>query len=201
MGVRTMTSLTDAYDRRVGGAGRGDRGRGSGRSDGERSVADARTPRRPYVGLGALVAASALVSGAIVLATSVTVATAAGLSAVEADELARVLCGLGLPLAFVGVLAAIPAPRRANVLAAIGSLLAICGLAAFSWAYPDRWFGDALDLTVPVVSLYALGLLFALLALAVGVLAFGREGEPNGDADSDTESSPRDRNGRTSLLR
>jgi drug/metabolite transporter (DMT)-like permease len=193
MGV--MGSLTEAYDRRVGSdGGRGDRGRGGGRPDeGERNGAGTR--ERPYLGLGVLVVASSLLAGAVVLATSITVATAAGLSTVEANEIARLLGGLGLPLVFVGVLVVVPASRRSSVLAVIGLALAVVGVGAFGWAYPDRWLGDALDLTLPIVSLYGIGLLLALLALVTGVLASDGETE-NRD---ETATRSRERGGRTSL--
>jgi hypothetical protein len=175
-GVRPMGSLADAYDRQVGdGDGRTGRGRSSESAD----RTDADTDGRPYLGVGSLAVATVLLGGAVVLATSNTAAAVAGLSAVAAAELARVLAGLGLPLVFIGVLAIVPSTRRANRLALLGVLLAIGGLAAFLWAYPDRWLGDALDLTVPVTSLYVVGLLLTFLALVYGVLGAGRERSEN----------------------
>jgi hypothetical protein len=93
------------------------------------------------------------------------------------------------------VLVVVPASRRSSVLAVIGLALAVVGVGAFGWAYPDRWLGDALDLTLPIVSLYGIGLLLALLALVTGVLASDGETE-NRD---ETATRSRERSGRTSL--
>jgi hypothetical protein len=214
-----MPSLTDAYDRRVGDGG-GRRGRDEGRNaggrnstkrsgqnegdrskgDGERTgrrraAATTTTQRRPYLGVGLLAVSSVLVAGGVVLATSVTVASAVGLAAIEATEIARMLAGIGLPLTFVGALALVPASRRSSALATIGFVLAVAGVAAFSWAYPGRWLGDPLDLTVPVVALYAVGSVLAFLALLAGVPAVDR-GTESEDAP---ETERRERGGRTSL--
>ena len=186
-----MGSLTDAYDRRVGdGGGRSTRGRGG--ESGDRIAAG--TGGRPYLGLGLLAVATVLLGSGVVLATSNTAAAVAGLSAIAATELARVLAGLGLPLVFVGVLAIIPTTRRADVLASAGVVVTLLGVGAFLWAYPDRWLGDALDLTLPVTSLYIAGLLLTFLALVYGVLGAGRERSEN-----EAETGSRRRSGRTSL--
>lgn len=213
-----MPSLTDAYDRRVGdGGGRrgrdegrnaggrnstkrsgqneGDRSKGDGERTGRRRAAATTTQRRPYLGVGLLAVSSVLVAGGVVLATSVTVASAVGLAAIEATEIARMLVGIGLPLTFVGALALVPASHRLSALATIGFVLAVAGVAAFSWAYPGRWLGDPLDLTVPVVALYAVGSVLAFLALLAGVLAVDRGTE----SENAPETERRERGGRTSL--
>jgi len=193
-----MASLTDAYDRQVGNGGARGGGRASGsggRRSGEREEADGSTRGRPYLGATLLAVASGLVAGAVVLATSITAAAAAGLTPIEANEVARVLAGVGLPLTFVGVLAVVPTTRRLNALASIGFVLAVCGVGAFFWAYPDRWLGDPLDLTLAVAALYAVGFALTFLALVAGVLAFGRETREG----NDVEPQARDRSGRTSL--
>jgi hypothetical protein len=186
-----MGSLTDAYDRRVGDGG-GRSARGGGGESGDRTAAG--TGGRPYLGLGSLAVASVLLGGAVVLATSNTAATVAGLSAIAAAELARVLAGLGLPLVFVGVLLIVPTARRADVLASVGAVITLFGVGAFLWAYPDHWLGDALDLTLPVASLYVVGLLFTFLALVYGVLGAGRE-----RSEDEAETNSRRPGGRTSL--
>lgn len=186
-----MASLTDAYDRQVGNGG----ARGSsGRRGGERNGADGTTRERPYLGVGLLAVASGLIAGAVVLATSATAASGAGLTSIEANEVARVLAGVGLPLTFVGVLAIVPTTRRLNALASIGFVLSVCGVGAFFWAYPDRWLRDPLDLTLPIAALYAIGFALTFLALVAGVLTLGR---PDGDEEGDPRT--RDRRGRTSL--
>ena len=213
-----MPSLTDAYDRRVGdGGGRrgrdegrnaggrnstkrsgqneGNRSKGDGERTGRRRAAATTTQRRPYLGVGLLAVSSVLVAGGVVLATSVTVASAVGLAAIEATEIARMLVGIGLPLTFVGALALVPASHRLSALATIGFVLAVAGVAAFSWAYPGRWLGDPLDLTVPVVALYAVGSVLAFLALLAGVLAVDRGTE----SENAPETERRERGGRTSL--
>lgn len=187
-----MGSLTDAYDRRVedGGARGDDRG-----NDEERETVKPTSRERPYLGVGLLAVASALVGGGIVLATSVTAASLTGLEPVVVNELARVLCGVGLPLTFIGVLAVVETTRRLNALATIGFALTLCGVGAFFWAYPDRWLGDAFDLTIPVVALYAVGFALTFLSLVAGVLASGRRNAKESGADEST----REPDGRTSL--
>lgn len=186
-----MGSLTDAYDRGVGdGDGRPDRGRGGERSD----RTGAGTDGRSFPGVGLLAIAAALLGGAVVLATSNTAATLVGLSAIGAAELARVLAGLGLPLIFVGALTLLPSSRRANGLASVGVVVTFLGIGTFLWAYPDRWLGDALDLTIPVASLYVVGLLLTFLALVYGVLGADPEASESGAATDSRRHS-----GRTSL--
>jgi hypothetical protein len=176
-----MGSLTEAYDRPVSGGGGQD---DSDHTTRERPAGpDIGGRPRPYLGVGVLTVGSLLIIAGVVLATSETAAGNLGLVAVQANEVARACTGLALPLVFVGVLAVLPIAGRVLPIAAGGLVFSVVGLGAFLWAYPNRWLGDPLDLTVPVAVLYALGLLVTFLSLTAGVLAVDREHTSDSDPD------------------
>lgn len=169
-----MGSLTEAYDRQVS-------------DDGEDAEVDATTRGRPYLGAALLACGTALVGAGIVLATSMTATSAVGLELIEAVELARVLAGVGLPVVFVGTLVALPVRRQLESIGVLGLVLTVAGAVAFWWAYPDRWLGDPLDLTIPVAALYLLGLLLAFGALFFGFVNSSRTRSADGsDGDEST---------------
>ena len=138
---------------------------------GNSTVADDRAlgHTRPYLGRGLFACGVGLIVTAIVLATSSVIAESLGIGTTGAHELAGATAGIGLASVLVGTLAVVPTNRRAWHLAVLGAFVALCGVGAFLWAYPGRWYGDALDLALPVVAVYFFGVITTVSYLFAGV--------------------------------
>ena len=153
-----MTSLADAYERRVG----------------ERADA-----RRLYLGLGLFgVGVIAVVLG-LVFGTTDLLARF-GYGTYGARKLAGALAGLGVPAVFVGIFAILPASRRVRAAAAIGASVAVLGVAMFWSVYPADWAGYGRDLTLPVAAVYFLGTVVTLWCLFVAIATFKTRNDPGG---------------------
>jgi hypothetical protein len=155
-----MTSLSEVY---TGGVG---------------TVA---SRRRRLLGTGLFVVGTAMVVGAIPLATT-GLRTELGLGVYEARELAGVLAGLGLPAAFVGIFTVLPAGRATRAAATIGASIAVLGVAVFRVVYPGSWLGTEPTIAVATVLLYAVGTLVTFWCLFVGAATFKTRNEPGGTA-------------------
>ena len=119
---------------------------------------DGSTHRRPYLGRGLFVGGLGTLFLAVILTASVGVAGALGLGTAGARELAGALAGIGLATALVGALAVVPTNQGTWHRAIGGACLAVLGVGAFLWAYPGRWYGDGVDLTLSVLAVYTLGI-------------------------------------------
>jgi MFS family permease len=155
-----MTSLTDVYEREVGGVA---------------------SRQRLYLGLALFAVGTAMVVGSIVVATT-SLAETFGLGVYEARELAGVLAGLGIPGAFLGSFTLLPARRRTRAAAVIGASLAVFGVTLFREAYPGNWIEatGAADHTLPVVTVYLLGAITVFWCLFVAVANFKTRNDPGG---------------------
>jgi len=155
-----MTSLTDVYEREVG---------------------EVASRRRVTVGLALFAVGTVLVVAGITIATTV-LGDQFGLGVYEARELAGVLAGLGLPVAFMGSVAVLPASRRTRAASVIGTSLAVLGVTLFREAYPVHWIGSpaAPDYTLPVVVVYFLGTITTFWCLFLGVANFKTRNDPGG---------------------
>lgn len=155
----SMTSLTEVY--------RGDRREAS--------------PRRLSFGVGLFLVGALLTVGGVAVGASSAVATWLGLGVYAAREVAGVLAGVGLPVAFVGVLIVVPqtGPRR-RAAGIAGALVALVGVALFVWAYPHSWYGLQPDYTLPVTTVYFVGALTSLWCLFTAVANFKTRNDPGG---------------------
>ena len=138
------------------------------------------THRRPYVGRGLFVGGIGLLLGATALVVSVSIAGALGLGTAGARELAGALAGIGLAAALVGALSIVPTDRGAWNRALGGACLAVLGVGAFLWAYPGRWYGDGVDLTLSVLAVYVLGIAVVAAYLFASVVDPARRAERMG---------------------
>lgn len=148
-------------------------------------VYDARgvSGRRLRLGVGLFLLGAALTFGGVLAATT-DLLTGAGFGTVEAWELAGVLAGVGLPVAFLGVVAVLPTSPRVRAVAIVGAVLSIAGVAAFRWAYPVRWIGGAgPNLTLPVLGLYFLGTITTCLCVFWAVAAAKARNDPGGTVE------------------
>ncbi len=155
-----MTSMSDVY---AGGVG------------------TATNRRRRLLGAGLFAVGTAMVVGAIPVATT-EVATGFGLGVYEARELGGVLAGLGLPAVFVGIFSVLPAGGTTRAAAAIGASVAVLGVAVFATAYPYNWISNAPTLALATTGVYSLGTLVTFWCLFVGLATFKRRNDPGGTA-------------------
>ncbi len=153
-----MTSLAEAYERRVG------------------EVAD---PRRLYLGVGLFFAGVALTAAGIVVATT-DVLSALGVDRMAAWRRAGVLGGIGVPATIAGVFTVLPSSRRIKAAATIGASVSVLGVALFWHAYPTHWAGYGQDLTGYVVGVYFLGTATSVWCLFAGIATLKRRNDPGG---------------------
>lgn len=130
--------------------------------------------RQPYLGRGLFAGGIVFVLLAVALAASASVAGAVGLGPTGARELAGALAGIGLAATLVGGLAIVPTDRRTWRRGIGGVFIALCGVGAFLFAYPGQWYGDGTDLTLPVLAVYALGVVTVAAYLFTGVADLAR---------------------------
>ncbi|PSP74679.1 hypothetical protein BRC86_05170 [Halobacteriales archaeon QS_3_64_16] len=135
---------------------------------------DESTHRQSYLGRGLFVGGTGLLLVAVVLTASVGVAGALGLGTTGARELAGALAGIGLAATLVGTLAVVPTDQGTWHRAIGGACLAVLGVGAFLWAYPGRWYGDGVDLTLSVLAVYALGIAVVAAYLFASVADLAR---------------------------
>jgi hypothetical protein len=155
-----MASLTDVYDGHV---------------------RTATTRRRRYAGASGFALGTAMVVGAIVVATT-GAGDAVGLDTVAARRVAGVLAGLGLPLAFLGVFSVLPSGATTRAVAVIGASVSAFGVALFGVAYPTQWFGAGDPLAAVTVVVYFAGGLATLSCLFAGLATFKTRTDPGGTA-------------------
>lgn len=139
------------------------------------------SPRRLYVGVGLFLVGALLTVGGIAVGASLEVSTYFGLDVFEAREVAGVLAGVGLPLAFVGVLGVVPQVSvRLRAMGIAGAAVALVGVALFVWAYPQNWYGLTPDYTLPITAVYFAGALTSLWCLFTAVANFKTRNDPGG---------------------
>jgi membrane associated rhomboid family serine protease len=157
---RDMTSLDDVYDGEVRGvAGR-----------------QRRTLGRALVAIGAVALLAAVTIGTTKLAQS------AGLSVIDARELAGVLGGLGLPALLVGSFVVLPTSRATRAGAALGASLAVFGVVLFVSVYPERWLSADPATAVATMLVYGAGALTTFWCLFISLATFNRRRDPGGTA-------------------
>jgi hypothetical protein len=137
--------------------------------------------RRRVLAMG-LFAAGVVMGAAAILLTTTGLRSWAGLSVVEAREVAGVLAGLGLPAAMVGIFVALPASDETSAAAVISSSVSVFGVLLFVYAYPGSWLESEPALALATVAIYTLGVLVTFWCLFVAVATFNRRRDPGGAA-------------------
>lgn len=154
-----MTSLTDVYEGNVG------------------RVA---SRRQQLLGSGLFLAGTAMVVGAIALAT--TNLGVQSLGRYPARELAGVVAGLGLPAVLLGVFSVLPASRTVRGASLIGASVAAVGVVMFRHAYPYDWVSAAPLLTLATTAVYVFGVVTIFWCLFVALATFKTRNDPGGTA-------------------
>ena len=154
-----MTSLTDVYEGNVG------------------RVA---SRRQQLLGSGLFLAGTAMVVGAIALAT--TNLGVQSLGRYPARELAGVLAGLGLPAVLLGVFAVLPASRTVRGASLIGASVAAVGVVMFQHVYPYEWVSATPLLALATTAVYVFGVVTIFWCLFVALATFKTRNDPGGTA-------------------
>ncbi len=142
-------------------------------------------PRRLFLGVGLFLAGSLLVVVGILAATT-NIFRGAGFGQYESLKIAGITAGLGVPAVFVGIFTVLPATsNRIRAAAAIGSSITVLGVAMFWYAYPLHWRGHGEHLTLPVVTVYFVGLITTFCCLFVAVANFKTRNDPGGTVTMD----------------
>lgn len=145
-----MTTLSEAYDRRVGATERRTRIRfGLG-----------------VTGLGILM----FVAGGVIGVAMPVAALVGASNPTEQWGLGGILAGFGLPIALSGLYVVVPTSRENLAIAATGIGLGLLGVLTFVVVYPHMWHGDPTDLTWLVFLLYGTGAVIDIWALFRSVL-------------------------------
>jgi hypothetical protein len=139
------------------------------------------TPRRLHFGASLFAAGTAMVVGAIAVATT-GVGEQFGLGQIAARQLAGVLAGLGLPAAFLGVFTVLPTGPNTRAAALIGASVSVLGVALFAVAYPAQWFGAGHPLAVVTVLVYFSGAVTTLACMFAALATFQTRNDPGGTA-------------------
>jgi MFS family permease len=119
-----------------------------------------------------------------VLAATTELFTASGMTVFGARRLAGVLAGIGIPTAFLGVVGVLPTHRRASAVALVGASIGAFGVGLFWYAYSSSaWIADVgVGLRLPVLAVYAFGVLLTVAAIFSGLATLKRRSDPGGTA-------------------
>jgi hypothetical protein len=132
----------------------------------------------------ALFGTGAIAVAAGVLAATTDLFTGAGMTVFGARRLAGVLAGLGIPTAFLGVVGVLPTHRRAIAAALVGASVGVFGVGLFWYAYSSpSWVSETgVGLRLPVLAVYAFGILLTAAAIFSGMATMKRRNDPGGTA-------------------
>lgn len=78
---------------------------------------------------------------------------------------------LSLPAVITGIVVLLPVERRAVYAATAGAAIDLFAVGFFWYAYPSDWNGYGADFTVPIVMLYALGLVLVVGSTGAALVA------------------------------
>ncbi len=155
-----MTSLSDTYDKSPVGV--------------------VWTRRQLIAGVTMFALGSLLLLMGILAATTDLFYNAFDLILWQAQQLAGVLAGIGLPLMIVGFFTVFPSSTRQQIGAALGLAIAICGVYLFVQVFPDFWYQQSPDYTFHVTAVYSLGLLITFAHLFYAAANFKTRNDPGG---------------------
>ncbi|MFC3959881.1 DUF7139 domain-containing protein [Halovivax cerinus] len=98
---------------------------------------------------------------------------------------------LSLPVVMLGIVILLPSERRVLAVSVVGVAITIAATAGFLYAYPDDWNGWGNDYTVPIVTVYAVGLAGISASTGAALIAhyldLARQIEVTADDDDETE--------------
>ena len=106
---------------------------------------EGRDPRRVFVGATLFAVGVLAVVVAIVVGTGSVNEFVGAADTVEAQGIAGIFAGLGIPALMVGVVAVLPSSRRERLGVVAGATRCVAGVWLFTQAYPHRWAGAADD--------------------------------------------------------
>jgi hypothetical protein len=139
-----------------------------------------RDPRRIYAGIALFsVGAFAVVAGILLVTTPL-----AGLLGAEttqqAQSVAGVLAGLGIPASLAAVVVVLPASRKERLGVLAGTGLCVAGVALFGRAYPGQGTGTAESLAFPTTVVYFLGGAMAFWFVFTAIASYRVRNNPHG---------------------
>jgi hypothetical protein len=139
-----------------------------------------RDPRRIYAGAALFaVGILAVVAGICIVTTPLGELLGAE-SATEAQAIAGVLAGLGVPTSLGSVVVVLPATRRERVGVLVGTVCCVVGVVLFAHAYPGRWTGTAESLAFPTTTVYFVGGSLAFWFVFTAIASYRMRNNPHG---------------------
>ncbi len=128
--------------------------------------------RKLRIGFGMLFLGILLVFLAGIIAVSETAGSFLLESPVYTTRLGigGVLSGIGVPISFLGIFLVTPTSNKNKYLSYFGTVICFIGVGAFIYVYPNRWYGDPVDLTWLVFLIYTVGSVIFLFSLFRSVL-------------------------------
>ena len=141
---------------------------------------DGRDPRRVYAGIVLFaVGVLAVVAGICIVTTPLGALLGAD-GPTEAQAIAGVLAGLGVPASLAAVVVVLPATRREQLGVLVGTVLCVVGVGLFEHAYPGRWTGTAESLAFPTTTVYFVGGSLAFWFVFTAVASYRMRNNPHG---------------------
>lgn len=141
---------------------------------------EGRDPRRVCAGAALFALGVVAVVAGIVVGTGSVDGLVGAADTVEAQGIAGVVAGLGIPALMLGVVFVLPASRRERLGVLAGTLLCVAGVWLFTRAYPTRWAGTADSLAFPTTLTYFLGGCVAFWFVFTAVADFRVRNNPTG---------------------
>ncbi|MFP8955987.1 DUF1508 domain-containing protein [Natrialbaceae archaeon A-CW3] len=100
----------------------------------------------------------------------------AGGDAFDQIRASGVAAAIGLALCLFGIVLLLPVRTRGIQASVVGLVIALAGAIAFGFVYPTHWRGYGMELTVEVVTLYAVGIGIIAGVTALVPIITGRKG-------------------------
>jgi hypothetical protein len=141
---------------------------------------DGRDPRRVYAGVVLFAVGVLAVVAGICIVTTPLGALLGAESATEAQAIAGVLAGLGVPASLASVVVVLPATRREQLGVLVGTVCCVVGVGLFEHAYPGRWTGTAESLAFPTTTVYFVGGSLAFWFVFTAVASYRTRNNPHG---------------------
>jgi len=139
-----------------------------------------RDPRRIYAGVVFFALGVLAVVGGICIVTTPLGALLGAETATEAQEIAGVLAGLGVPASLGSVVVVLPSTRRERLGVLVGAVCCVVGVVLFAEAYPGRWTGTAESLAFPITTLYFVGASLAFWFVFTAIASYRMRNNPHG---------------------
>jgi len=141
---------------------------------------EGRDPRRVAAGAVLFVVGLLAVVASVVVGTGHVDHIVGAADTVEAQGIAGIVAGLGIPALMVGIVVVLPASRRERVGVLAGTVLCVAGVGLFTHAYPTRWTGTEGSLAFPTTLTYFLGGCLAFWFVFTAIASFRVRNTPGG---------------------